>query len=394
MEHIDLQEDCNGCSIKSMFQAERQIPLAHVTTGKLDEQSGKLEDRETCPDGQEYCMNTKMFNTLKPLMLTCYATGLFFRVDFGRDGIRKYCTLSHLYSLLIMVLMAAYLINYLMNFGSDETFDTSFFVKIIITIFNVTSFLHFVCFYATSCAYKRLPYFFLQWESIHSQFPATLSSINRQAYIYTAILWFILINVNVGNGYLLWGTQLPTEGPIALHAHHPHVNIMKVLNLVFGIFQSVAWFAPSTFIYIVAKALSHEFAGITRQIRETVDSDVTKIKQILESTRRHHQRLCKLVAHADDIFSTQVAVTFSGSFLMVCLIMYIFIYDETPSVNQTLMKMLWICWIVMGLARMLTDCISGAMLNAAVSNVWSMYCVWSMFEDVLDQFIPITKAPM
>ena len=156
----------------------------------------------------------------------------------------------------------------------------------------------------------------------------------------------------------------------------PHITIMKVVNLVFWAYQTLAWLTPSIFMHMVAKILSQEFDNITKQLKEIRDSGVIKTQEILESTRRHHQRLCKLVGHADDIFSMQIAVTFCGSFAMVCLGMYICIYSTPAGTNRTLVLIMWSFWLVMGLARILLDCVSGSVLNAAVSKIRVMPCVW------------------
>ena len=366
VEQLRIQEESRSSTF-STSQAARRMSQSQIMFGKsADRVQVKCSDRCEC------CVNTRVFNALKPLMLTCFATGLLFRVDFGKKGIRKYCTLSHLYSLFIMLCLGANCIRYLAGFNSNDTFDISFFMKLAINSFNVECFAHFVCFYVASCSYKRLPEFFVEWERIQLLFSVPLSSVNRQAYIYTTILGVILFIVNVGCGYIMWGTQIQDISVFPMGADHPHVNILKVVNLVLFALQTVAWLVPPTFMHLVAKILSREFRGITRGIRDIGVSDVTKLKEILESTRRHHQRLCKLVGHADDIFSMQIAVTFCGSFIMVCLGMYICIYDETTGANPTIMLTIWIFWLVMGLARMLMDCISGAMLNTAVSNFWAL----------------------
>ena len=47
--------------------------------------SGKSVNRvqAKCWDRRECCVNTRVFNALKPLMLTCFVTGLLFRVDLA-----------------------------------------------------------------------------------------------------------------------------------------------------------------------------------------------------------------------------------------------------------------------------------------------------------------------
>ena len=369
-EKLRSQEDGRGLT-KISFRVARRMSQPHVVASKpRDRVQG------TCTLRRKGCINTRVFNALKPLMLTCYATGILFHVDFSRDGIRKYFTPTHLYSVLIMTFLAANVARHLMTFDSNETFDIGFVMKLALNVFNVECFAHFVCFYVASCSYKRLPEFFIEWEKIQSLFSIPLTSIHHQAYIYTAILGMILIVVNGGNGYISWGNAgLQDMMIVPMEVDDPHITIMKVVNLVFCAYQTLAWLTPSIFMHMVAKILSQEFDNITKQLKEIRDSGVIKAQEILESTRRHHQRLCKLVGHADDIFSMQIAVTFCGSFAMVCLGMYICIYSTPAGTSRTLVLIMWSFWLVMGLARILLDCVSGAMLNAAVSKIRVMPCV-------------------
>ena len=52
---------------------------------------------------------------------------------------------------------------------------------------------------------------------------------------------------------------------------------------------------------------------------------------------------------------------------MACLIVYIIIFDQHPDANRALLLTAETVWLVTGLAKMSTECISGAMLNEAVS---------------------------
>ena len=344
VEQIDLQEGVRGRAM---------ITTMEDTVG--DNPSTKRE-----------CYgNTTVFNALKPLMFTCCAAGLLFGVDFRRDGMKKYFTFSHFYSFVIMVFLAANLLGYLMVFVTSANFDLFLVLNLTMSIYHIECFAHFICFYVASCRYKRLPEFFIQWEKTQLVYSFPLTSIKHRAYICAAILWITIIIVIAGNSYIIFGTHLQSVilGPVAMD--HPQIKLLKIVKIVVAIYLAVAWVAPSMFMFLVAKTLSQEFTRITRQIR---DSDGDKIKEILEPVRRHHQRLCKLVGHADEIFSMQIAVNFAGSFPVMCLFMYIIIYDEQSGPFRIVMILTEIYWLVITFARILMDCISGAMLNVAVSR--------------------------
>ena len=235
VEQMDLQEQTLG-STQSMCQSGESELASQMMIGKM---IGRV--REEHPVRWKCCMNTRVFNALRPLMRTCGAAGLLFRVDFSRNGIKKYFTLSHFYSVLVMIFLTTNSLRFLMIFGNNETLYTSFLLKLLSTIFNAECLAHFVCFYIASCSYKRLPEFFIQWENVQAQFSVSLTSIKRQAYICTAILWIFVI-INTGSfAYLVWGTQKNYSVVLPLSSDHPHINIMKVVNLVVGTFQTVAW---------------------------------------------------------------------------------------------------------------------------------------------------------
>ena len=358
VEQLDLHEEDKG-SRKSTCQVEQHVSQSPAMIASIED---TVRDK---PSTQRECYaNTKVFNALKPLMFTCCAAGLLFGVDFRRKGIKKYFTLSHFYSFLIMIILAVNGVGYLLVFDSDVDLDMIFFMRLTMSIYNFECFAHFVCFYVASSTYNRLPKFFIQWEKVQSGYSFPLTSIKHQAYICTAILWIPIIIVTVGTTYFLFGTQMHSVVLGPLPVDHPQVNVIKAARVLVNIFQTAAWLAPSMFMFMVAKILSLEFTSITKHIG---DADAAKINEILEPRRRHHQRLCNLVGHADDIFSMQIAVSLSGSFLTVCLYMYMIIYDQNSGLNRTIVRLLETYWIAAALARMLMDCISGAMLNVAVS---------------------------
>ena len=257
-----------------------------------------------------------------------------------------------------------------MIFENVEKLDTVFFMKLTVSIYNAECCAHFLCFYVASCTYKRLPEFFLEWEKTQTEHSTPLTAIKRHAYICTAVLWVIMIISIAITAFLVLGTNMQDMMLVPLSPDHPHANIMKGVNLTVIAFQNIAWLAPSAFMFMVTNILSQEFNGLTSYIKELGYGDITKIKQTVEPIRRHHQRLCNIVGHADDIFSMQIAVTFSSSFLIACVFMYIMIYHEQPGVDPILLTLIETFWLVISLSRMSMDCVSGAMLNGAVSTYY------------------------
>ena len=359
VEQMDIKEGRRG-SRKLSFLSIRRLSQAPVL---LVNHIREKQQRKW----QECAMNSKVFNALKPLMLTCYAAGLLFRVDFRRDGLKKYLTGTHIYSFLIMIFLAANFIRYFMIFDRNEQFGTFFFMKLITSVNTIECFAHFVCFYVASLTYKRLPEFFIEWEKIHPRCSTTLTSVKRRACVITAMLWVLILFMAAMMTYFIFWTTMQDMYLVPLNATHQQVNTMKAVNLVVGIFHTIAWLTPSAFMFMIVDILSQEFTSITRYIKEFGDSDITKLTEYMERIRRYHQRLCNLVGHADDIFSMQIAVTFCGSFCMTCLITYVIIYGELTSGNRVLIITIQAFWLVMSLGKMVMDCISGAMLNGAVS---------------------------
>ena len=176
----------------------------------------------------------------KPLMLTYCAAGLVFRVDFGRAGIRKCVTFSHFYSLVAMILLAFGFLYDPMIFRSDAKLDISFLIEIAMSVYNIESFAHFVGFYVAS--WKKLPEFFIQWEKVQSVYSSPLTSIKRQVYIATAVLWIVMIIFTVASAYFLFETPLQDLMLIPSKTDDLRADIIKVVKVVFSSLRLVSAF--------------------------------------------------------------------------------------------------------------------------------------------------------
>ena len=144
VKQMDLQEE-SGAWTRSTSQT---IQCASESSTIIDTKDDRAQ--EGPPTLRECLMKATMSNALKPLMLTCCAAGLVFHVGFGRNGMRKYVTFSHCYSLVVMLFLAFSVLYYLMIFHSDAKLDASFLMEIAMSVYNIESFAHFVCFYVAS----------------------------------------------------------------------------------------------------------------------------------------------------------------------------------------------------------------------------------------------------
>ena len=126
---------------------------------------------------------------------------------------------------------------------------------------------------------------------------------------------------------------------------------MRIINGVVQSYLILAWITPSALLFTVAKFLAWKFSHFTVKIFELRDTTC------FERIKKHHQKLCNLVDHADDVFSMQIAATFLGSLMLICLILYVLIDDETDDILTRCIQ------ITTAGCKILMDCISGARLK-------------------------------
>ena len=199
-------------------------------------------------------------------------------------------------------------------------------------------------------------FFFIEWERIRQTSIRWPNSTKRLTNVCTAILW-ILITANAGfSAYLIFVTNL--EDAVLTPWDREFKYFIVIL--------SFAWVATSVFMFVISRALASEFTEVTHGI-ETLAArgEGFECMGTLEGLRRQHQNICNLVEKADRIRSSQVAISFSGSLVITCLLLYSLVYDDHSNSNGTWMVVIKVFWICIALAKVIIDCISGAMLNDA-----------------------------
>ena len=135
-------------------------------------------------------------------------------------------------------------------------------------------------------------------------------------------------------------------------------------------------------IFVICIALAREFSKICLSIKKSPRAECAKLMADFEGIRQSHQNLCNLVVNADDILSMQIACGLSGSMSIACLMIYFTIYDDTVYANRGLVLATKIFWIVAPLGKVMMDCVSGAILNGAVSIHDYGLSYWNIYEAI------------
>ena len=185
--------------------------------------------------------------------------------------------------------------------------------------------------------------------------------MKKQTDICTVAVWLLVSLNTTPSGYLMFDSHMQDDimYPLEPDDEPNKILAVKIVNLVTQTYLIFASTTPSFLLFTVTNSLVREFNYSTKNIR-----DLEKIIWVTVCLRKHHQKLCNLVDHADDLFSMQIAASFLGSLMLICLILYILIHGEDVSIFGRCIQLYWLTTAVF---KILIDCISGARLNKAVS---------------------------
>ena len=348
------------CSVSSL----RPLKRRRSSEGAMVEIPMEDDVQDESPRALTQCFaTTRLFNAMKSLLISCYVTGLLSSKRFDKTGLRKYFTVTFIYSSTILLLLTAHAIRYLSMFKENNNFGPVFFTKVAYVSWTLEALGHFASFYVASCAYERLPKFFIEWEKIRKDCPQSHASIVKLTNICTAVVWILVVFFTGFSSYLMIFTDSLNMLLTPLNKEHPYASVMSVFNIIIEVYLNFAWIAPSALMFLFCRILAIEFNRIKQRINTLDRKGRLMLFRDLEGIRQHHEKLCVLVGYADNLFSMQIIGSFAGSVFMTCLITYILIVGNLGGVlivTQTV-------HLMTAVVKVLIDCISGAMINEAVS---------------------------
>ena len=310
---------------------------------------------------------TPVYCALRSLGISLYIGGLAFKKYYSKQGIKRHLTVSHFYSYIVLVFLTVNVLRWLTMFRGDESFGIHLFMKIIVCTWSVETLLQYMAFVRASEFYGRLPKFFVEWEKIRSSCRQCLNSISRLSNVCSAILWTV-VSFNCGfTIYLVFYTDMQNMTLTPWGENFDYVFVIKIVNIILQFYLTMGWVASSTFMFTICKTLAYEFQQINCSVKKFSTADPSTLMTGFERIRQNHQKLCNLVANADNIFSPQIACSLSGSMLIACLMVYILIDDDTAYPDRDLVFIIEVFWTSVPFGKVVMDCVSGAILNAAVN---------------------------
>ena len=309
---------------------------------------------------------TSVSQALNALCISCLVGGLIFRKNFAVKGCKRYVHASHVYSFILILFFTTNVLRWLTMFDDNEAFGSILFIKISFCVWSLETLGHYIACFIANASYDRLPIFFIEWEKIKQNCDRRMNSIKRQTNVCTAILWILVVANSGFCAYLNFATNLQDGLLTPWDRECKYVIVIQLINLIQQSYLSFAWFATSVFMFLICKTLAFEFKEVTHDIENLTLGDISEGVDTLAGLRRQHQNLCNLVEKADRMLSMQVAISLSGSLVITCLVLYTLVFDDHSNKSGTgMIKVFWVC---AALAKVIIDCISGAILNDGVSS--------------------------
>ena len=313
------------------------------------------------------CISTMVaYRALKYVIIICAAGGLIFKKNFAVKGLKRYLSATQVYSCIVLVFHIETL-RWLTTFDGRDTFGTFLFLKIAYAIWSIECVGHYVASFIACECYHRLPELFTEWEKIRGDFSQSMNYISRFTIVCAVILGILVFANTAFATYLIFWTTFQDVLLAPWNREFKYVIVIQTINVIHCMYLLFAWFGPSVLMFMICKILAYEFKHINNRIRELSRMEPSRCAESLEGLRRHHQNLCNLVANADDIFSMQIAISFTGSLVIACLLIYIIIYGDDPTPSGTMIVVIKGFWVCEALAKVILDCVSGAILNDGVS---------------------------
>ena len=352
---------CAPHSVRST--KHRRSPEGSIVIIPMEDGIGEISEEIPTTAKKPCFTETCLYHATKSLMVSFYVSGLLNAKHFDKSGFRKYLTATYIYSTVVLLMLTVNTSRYLSMFNKSYQSGSLFLFDVVYVVGSCEALGQFICFYFASCTYRRLPTFFHEWDRILKNSTKAHGLIIKLTNICTAVVWISVVSCMAFSTYTAIFTDLLSVFSTPLHNEHPYATLVVVFDLIMEFYLHFAWIAPSALMFLFCKLLTIEFDQVKQTITDLGRKGHIVLCGNLEGLRQHHEQLCALVDYADNLFSMQIGGSFAGSVFMTCVIAYILILGN----SDTGFTLALIVHLVAAMMKVLIDCISGEMVNEAVS---------------------------
>ena len=304
---------------------------------------------------------TEIRHLLKTTLNSLAIMGIYFNIrgscsscqkEFRKHG----CTI---YSTLVFLLVCTFVIRH-----ASHDYGTCLMEWITRSIWDIQSLGYFVIFYAMSVK-SSLPRFLDKWQTYRDTYAIAPGSISRKSSVCASILW-IFTSMNVvfdaykTYDYYIAQTKTEAKGGISYGV------ILGILKISCDAYTFFAWTASSALVLLLCILLADEFESINKEIKHLIRDNRKQFYKSVGDLRYRHWELCKVVQKVDDALAVHVGLSIFASLALSCLSLYLMIWDPIVSGNPMDAALTGI-WMLFCLIKMTMDCVSGILINTAVS---------------------------
>ncbi|KAL5017309.1 hypothetical protein ScPMuIL_006898 [Solemya velum] len=323
--------------------------------------------------------NQNCRNLFRPLLVSMAVIGLCHgNVVWGSSTHGKLTNvgrfINKIYSICVLLLLWILAIKAFSSYSSEDTFGPALLLKIGSHMWQL------LCALCTSICYRmcsnegrvaKCVEDIVYQNEISSDCQVNIKSLAKIVKTCTAFAWLTVLLPMIGNVYSVNEYTLNTVlSPLEFDYNDTNSRLSAtMLASFFSLYQIACYNFPGFLVCIISIALYRLFGSIASKVgnRETSRDVFASNKEDegddLECIRQQHQRLCRLVSDADEIFSAYNASVLLFMSGITLLLLYQLI-SNSEMFSDTSNRVLLLMWIAGGLIKIAVISIGGAFLSS------------------------------
>ena len=318
------------------------------------------------------CMSeTALYKAMRPLVVCMKVVGLLFERNYGKWSLEKRHleNLSRSYCFFVCLITGMFFVKSLASYCHYDSYGPILFFKVQVTMWTYEAMAKsIVCYSACKRKWKLHDFFVKLSHESKETLPKYARTIWKTSVCSVAFTCIFA----VGNaGFLVISYLTPYK---AIHSildttimpaepHWDSAPFMRAFLIFLSFVDSLVSLLPlalfGTFCYVFYR----EFMQVKERLSRALRDDGSFMDD-LEEIRIRHQRLCKLVDHADEIFTWYIAHTYLTNVPMFCVLLYNTIYSDMHHLQLAI----YMFWLTVVTVHCCSVSVAATLVNHAVST--------------------------